>query len=184
MGNELQRILERSLKDNNTVDVESLCIIPGESAFALHCYVSVIDNSGNLFDAAVLAATSSLCSFRRPDYSIDGKQVKLYTPREKEPVPICLHYQPICVSFGLLTEDLLLLDPTEREESIMQGKISIILNAFGEMCGFHFLGGVPVSSEVLLKCVKTASAKAEEMSKVLKDALRECTVCLMKAIER
>lgn len=173
MGNELQRILERSLKDNNTVDVESLCIIPGESAFAVHCYVSIIDNNGNIFDAAILAATSSLCHFRRPDYSIDGKQVKMYEPREKEPVPICLHYQPICVSFALLNDTLLLLDPTEREESIMQGKISIILNAFGEMCGFHFLGGVPVTSETLMKCVKTASLKTSEISSILKEALRE-----------
>ena len=69
---ELQKILERSLKDNNTVDVESLCIIPGERVFSVHCYVSVIDNNGNIFDAAVLAATASLCHFRRPDYSFEG----------------------------------------------------------------------------------------------------------------
>lgn len=167
----MQRLLERSLKDNNTVDVESLCIIPGESCFAVHCYISIIDNSGNIFDAAVLASTSSLCHFRRPDYSIDGKQVKVYSPREKDPVPICLHYQPICISFGLLNDSLILADPNEREEAIIQGRISIILNAFGEMCGFHFLGGVPVSSDVLLKCVKTASVMASQISQILKDAL-------------
>ena len=88
--------------------------------FAVHCYVSVIDNNGNLFDAAVLAATSSLCSFRRPDYSIDGKQVKIYPPEEREPVPICLHYKPVCITFCVLSDTLILLDPIERDDGIMQ----------------------------------------------------------------
>lgn len=153
------------------MDVESLCIIPGERVFSVHCYVSVIDNNGNIFDAAVLAATASLCHFRRPDYSIEGKQVKIYPPEEREPVPISLHYQPICVTFCLLNDSLILLDPSEREEEIQNGSLSIILNAFGEMCGFHFLGGVPVESSALMKCVKIASVKATEISKVLKDAL-------------
>ena len=171
MDYELQRLLERSLKDNNTVDVESLCIIPGEKVFSIHCFVSVIDNNGNLFDAAVLAAVASLSSFRRPDYSIDGKQVKVYEPEKKEPVPICLHYQPICISFCILDDKTILLDPNEREEAIMQGKVSLILNAFGELCGFHFLGGIPVSTETLLQCVKIASVKAADISTILKDAL-------------
>lgn len=168
---ELQKILERSLKDNNTVDVESLCIIPRERVFSVHCYVSVIDNNGNIFDAAVLAATASLCHFRRPDYSIEGKQVKIFAPEEREPVPISLHYHPICVTFSLLDDSLILLDPTEREEEIQNGGLSIILNAFGEMCGFHFLGGIPVDAAALMKCVKIASVKATEISIVLKDAL-------------
>ena len=163
--------MERSLKNTHTVDVESLCIIPGERVFSIHCYVSVIDNSGNVFDATVLASTASLCHFRRPDYSIEGKQVRVYSPEEREPVPISLHYQPICVSFCILEDNLVLLDPTEREEEIKRGGLSIILNAFGEMCGFHFLGGVPVDSTVLMQCVKTASVKATAISKILKDAL-------------
>ena len=143
--------------------MESLCIIPGEKVFAVHCYVSVIDNNGNLFDAAVLAATSSLCSFRRPDYSIDGKQVKVYPPEEREPVPICLHYKPVCITFCVLKDDLILLDPNEREEGIMQGQVSLILNAFGELCGFHYLGGIPLDTETFMKCVKVASVKATEL---------------------
>ena len=159
------------MKDNNTVDVESLCIIPGERVFSVHCYISVIDNNGNIFDAAVLAATSSLCYFRRPDYSIDGTQVHIYEPREKEPVPICLHYQPLCISFCLLNDELVLLHPNEREEGIMEGKISLVLNAFGELCGVHFLGGVAVSQDILMRCVKIASVKVTDISKILKEAL-------------
>ena len=94
--------------------MESLCIIPGERVFSVHCVLSVIDNNGNIFDAAVLAATASLGAFRRPDYSIDGKDVHIFSPEEKEPVPLCLHYQPICVSFCSLKEDLILLDANER----------------------------------------------------------------------
>lgn len=153
------------------MDVESLCIIPGEKVFSIHCIVSVVDNSGNLFDASVLAATASLCIFRRPEYSIDGKQVKVFKPEEKEPVPICLHYQPICVSFAVMNDDTIVLDATEREEAIMQGEVSLILNAFGELCGFHFLGGIPLSTETIMKCVKIASVKATEISAMLKEAI-------------
>lgn len=164
-------MLERSLKDNNTLDVESLCIIPGEKVFSVHCYVNVMDNNGNIFDAAVLAATSSLCHFRRPDYAISGTQVRIFAPSEQEPVPLCLHYQPISISFCLLDRELLLLDPNEREEAVKEGMISLVLNAFGELCGVHFLGGLPVSESLLLRCGQIASAKATEISEVLKKAL-------------
>lgn len=170
---ELQRVLERSLKDNNTVDVESLCIIPGEKVFSVHCYVNIIDNNGNIFDAAVLAATSSLCYFRRPDYSINGTQVRIYAPNEQEPVPLCLHYQPISISFCLLDSELTLLDPNEREEAVKEGMISLVLNAFGELCGVHFLGGIPVSESLLLRCGQIASAKANDISAILKKALEK-----------
>jgi len=122
---ELQIILDRSLYNNGTVDVESLCIIPGELVFAVYCYVSVIDNNGNVGDAAVLAATASLCHFRRPDYTIEGKQVKIYTPEEKEPVPISLHFQPICITFCILDNDLILLDPPYSSD-LLDKALSII----------------------------------------------------------
>lgn len=155
------------------MDVESLCIIPGEKVFSVHCYVNIIDNNGNIFDAAVLAATSSLCYFRRPDYSINGTQVRIYAPNEQEPVPLCLHYQPISISFCLLDSELTLLDPNEREEAVKEGMISLVLNAFGELCGVHFLGGIPVSESLLLRCGQIASAKANDISAILKKALEK-----------
>ena len=66
---------------------------------------------------------------------------------------------------------MVLLDPNEREEGIMEGQISLVLNAFGELCGVHFLGGIAVSQDVLMRCVKIASVKVADISKILKEAL-------------
>jgi exosome complex component RRP45 len=61
---EVARILERTLKDSRVVDLESLCIVPEEKVWSVRVDVHVIDHDGNLVDAAVLAALTSLLHAR------------------------------------------------------------------------------------------------------------------------
>lgn len=96
--------MERCLTESNAVDLESLCIVPGEKVFKIECSVRVIDNVGNLSDACCLALISSLKHFRRPEVYVNGKETKIYSIEEREPVPLTIHHIPISLTYGLFRD--------------------------------------------------------------------------------
>lgn len=59
--NELCRLLERSIKENESIDTESLCIVGGLKVWSINCEVKLLDYAGgNAVDASILAAMSAL----------------------------------------------------------------------------------------------------------------------------
>lgn len=60
----------------------------------------VLDYDGGLVDASCASIIAALQHFRRPDVSIDGENVTIYAPAEREPVPLSLVHHPICVTFS------------------------------------------------------------------------------------
>ena len=128
---ELTRMLERSIKDSEAMDTESLCIVGGERVWQINCAVTVVDGSGgNVIDACMLSVISALKAFRKPDVSvipvalIDDENVTqtargfnldtvtgtakanvsvlVHHSNNREPLPLALHHTPITVSLGIL----------------------------------------------------------------------------------
>lgn len=67
----LQRLIERILKATRILDLESLCVVPGEQVWAVRVDLHVLQAKGSLIDALSIAAVASLYDFRRPDVSVD-----------------------------------------------------------------------------------------------------------------
>jgi exosome complex RNA-binding protein Rrp42 (RNase PH superfamily) len=68
---QLSRLLDRSIRESDSIDTESLCIVSGEKVWLISCDVRVIDYSGgNVVDAALFAAMSAFKAFRKPEVSI------------------------------------------------------------------------------------------------------------------
>eukprot|EP00607_Mallomonas_marina_P007567 CAMPEP_0182418828 /NCGR_PEP_ID=MMETSP1167-20130531/3212_1 /TAXON_ID=2988 /ORGANISM="Mallomonas Sp, Strain CCMP3275" /LENGTH=390 /DNA_ID=CAMNT_0024593257 /DNA_START=33 /DNA_END=1202 /DNA_ORIENTATION=- len=68
---DLIRHLERSIRDSDSLDTESLCIISGESVWSIRCDVRVLDYQGNALDGVCLATMSALRAFRKPEVSLE-----------------------------------------------------------------------------------------------------------------
>ena len=56
---ELARVVDRGIRESGMVDVEALCITPGEEVWMCYIDIYAIDHDGNLFDAANLAAVAA-----------------------------------------------------------------------------------------------------------------------------
>ena len=68
---QLSRLLDRSIRESDAIDTESLCIISGEKVWLISCDVRVLDFSGgNIVDTALLAAMSAFKAFRKPEVSV------------------------------------------------------------------------------------------------------------------
>ena len=57
---ELGRVVDRGIRDSGCIDVDALCIIPGEKAWQVILDLFAISDDGNLFDAFALAGITAL----------------------------------------------------------------------------------------------------------------------------
>jgi 3' exoribonuclease family, domain 2 len=68
---------------------------------------------------------------------------------------------------------MFVVDPSWKEEQVMDGCMTVTLNAFREICAVQKAGGVPISVSTLLECNRVAAVKAKELLQVVKRALGE-----------
>ena len=76
---ELNRLLERNIRQSNFLDVESLCIRAGEKVLNIRVDVNVLNHDGNILDCANIAIICALYHYRLPDVSVDGDQIRIVT---------------------------------------------------------------------------------------------------------
>nr|XP_040042533.1 exosome complex component RRP45 isoform X1 [Gasterosteus aculeatus aculeatus] len=168
----LNRQLERCLRNSKCIDTESLCVVSGEKVWKIRVDVHVLNHDGNLMDVASIAAITALCHFRRPDVSIQGDEVTVYSPEERDPIPLSIYHMPISVSFSFFQQGTyLLVDPCEREERVMDGLLMIAMNKHREICSIQSSGGIMLLKEQVMRCSKIASVKVSEITELLIKAL-------------
>ena len=195
-------MLERQIRDARAVDTEALCVIPGVAVWALRVDVTVMNDDGNLVDACGLAAMAALLHFRRPDVTVgEGGAVIVHPLSSHAPSPLGIHHVPVPVTFGLFEEEgtpgsgsssdsnadghgtvVVALDPTGREALVSPSRVTLVMNAHGELCGVHKLGGVAVPSAALVACVKVAAEKAAAAVSVMRAAAGAADAVALAAV--
>ncbi|XP_054028728.1 exosome complex component RRP45 [Dryobates pubescens] len=168
----VNRLIERCLRNSKCIDTESLCVVAGEKVWQIRLDLHLLNHDGNIIDAASIAGIVALCHFRRPDVSVQGEEVTVYTPEERDPVPLSIHHMPICVSFAFFQQGTyLLVDPSEREERVMDGVLVIAMNKHQEICTIQSSGGIMLVKDQVLRCSKITAVKVAEMTELIQKAL-------------
>ncbi|XP_023745981.1 exosome complex component RRP45A isoform X2 [Lactuca sativa] len=181
---ELGRIIDRGLRsfpfiktcrESRAVDTESLCVISGKLVWSIRIDLHIIDNGGNLVDAANIAALAALSTFRRPECTFggeDGQQLIIHPPDVREPLPLIIHHLPIAVTFGFIgKENTMVIDPTHYEEAVMGGSMTATLNTNGDVCAIQKAGGEGVPHSVIMQCLRIASVKAADITNKIKNSV-------------
>ncbi|XP_058225924.1 exosome complex component RRP45A-like isoform X1 [Rhododendron vialii] len=172
---ELARIIDRGLRESRAVDMESLCVIAGKLVWAIRVDLHILDNGGNLVDAANIAALAALSTFRRPEFTLGGEggqEVIIHPPEVREPLPLVIHHFPIAVTFGFFGDDnIVVIDPTHKEESVMGGRMIATLNTNGDICAIQKAGRVAIMHTVIMQCLRIASVKAGDITSKIKNAV-------------
>ncbi|KAK3322140.1 ribosomal protein S5 domain 2-type protein [Apodospora peruviana] len=171
----LSRLLEKTVRRSGALDTESLCLVAGQKCWSVRVDVHVLSHDGNVIDASCLAVVAALRHFRKSDTSMEGGVLTVYTPAEREPVPLGWLHSPFCVTWSFFGDEgeTAVLDATRAEEQIRVGSCTISLNRHGEICQIAKLGGTPVEAVALLQCTSLALTKVKEFSTVLDRKLAE-----------
>lgn len=160
--------MEKAIRRSNAIDTESLCIVAGAKCWAVRADVHVLDFDGGLVDASCVAIMAALQHFRRPDVSVDGEMVTIYTLAERVPVPLSIMHLPICVTFSFFhAGEVVLIDASLREEQAREAEMTVTMNQHGEVCQIAKLGGVPVDAMLLLNCSSVALTKVKEITNLI-----------------
>ncbi|OAY79401.1 Protein ECERIFERUM 7 [Ananas comosus] len=172
---ELGRVIDRGLRESRAVDMESLCVVAGKSVWAIRVDLHILDNGGNLIDAANIAALAALLTFRRPECTVggdNGQEVVVHDPEVREPLPLTMHHLPVAVTFAYFGEGgIMVIDPSYKEEAVMGGRMTATINSNGDVCAIQKAGGEGVVSSVIMQCLRIASVKAADITSKIKNAV-------------
>ena len=153
---ELARVVDRGIRESGMVDVEALCIVPGEEVWMCFVDIYAINHDGNLFDAANLAAVCAL-----KNATIPGEQ---YGKGENKPLPITC--TPISITECKLGNHLI-VDPNFDEEQISSARLTVTTDDNGNFRAMQKGGRGSITLEELSQCLDRAVEKGIEIRKII-----------------
>lgn len=159
---ELARIVDRGIRESKTIEMEKLVIAPGEKVRSVFIDIYIVDNQGNLLDAAALAALTAILNTRMPKLDAEGKIVRGdYEGR----LPVV--HKPVTISVCKIG-DKLFLDPMKEEESVIDAKLSIAVREDDKICAIQKQGSKGIEFDILKRMVDMAIEKSKELRKLVK----------------
>lgn len=170
----IAQLLQRVVADAAAIDLEALTVQRGRWSWVLRLDIHVLSHSGNLTDCALLATAASLCAFRLPQTEISSSgEVVVFTPEEREPLPLTVQHVPIAVSFALFAAgEVAVTDPGREESAAAEGSMTIVATEHGELCGVHKVEGCAAAPDVIMRCVRLAVSGVPDVAKDVREALR------------
>jgi exosome complex component RRP42 len=119
---ELARVVDRGIRESELIEVDKLCIEPGEKVWMVFIDIHILDFDGNLFDAASLASLAALLTTNVPAERFDLG----------EDYPLPLKEPPIsCTSVKY--NGVVVMDPSLDEEEIAEARLTVATDINGHL---------------------------------------------------
>ncbi len=158
---EFARVVDRGIRAAGVVDTSAL-FIEEDKVWSVFVDVYVLNYAGNLFDAAALGAVSALHSTRMPKYEDEKviREGRLGMLKVNNTVTSCTY-----AKIG----NKLLLDPSEAEESIMDGRLTIANDEKFIRAMQKGLSG-PFSAKEVEELIEMSFDKSKELRRIIGQA--------------
>lgn len=111
---ELARVVDRGIRESEMIDMNALCITPGEEVWINFLDIYVLDYDGNLFDACFLGAVAALKTTTVPASRFD----------KGDDFPMPIQRIPISCT-AVRIENSILFDPTLDEEKVAAARLTV-----------------------------------------------------------
>ena len=157
---ELARIVDRGIRESESIELNKLCIEPGEKVWGTFIDIHIINHRGNLLDCSALASFVALLHTKIPKLE-DNKIVRGEYERA---LPIV--HKPINITVCKVS-DKFLLDPTFEEEKILDSKLSICLREDDKICSLQKQGSKEFTLEDVERMIDIAMKKSKEIRKLV-----------------
>ena len=154
---ELARVTDRGIREAKAIDMKKLCITPGEKAWFVIIDIVTINDAGNLFDAAGLAALTALKAAKFPAVDEETGAID-YKHKTKESLPILK--EPLPVTIYKIGGNLI-ADPTVEEEHAYDARLTVASDEKGTISALQKGGDAPLTIEEISKMVEIALEKAK-----------------------
>lgn len=161
---ELARVVDRGLRESKALDFKKLCIKEGEKVWLVFIDIYPINDAGNLFDAAALAAFAAIKNAKFPGYDEETGKIKY---DEKTDKPLMVEHIPMACTV-LKIGDKLIVDPTRNEEPEADARLTVVSKEDNGLCAMQKGGHKPLSTEDLMQMAELSLSKTNELRKGFK----------------
>lgn len=165
---ELARLVDRSIRESEFIDLKKLCVKKGELVWAVFLDIYPINDDGNLIDASAIAAAAALKNAFFPSVKEEKVQYGELTTKK-----LPLKAMPVMLTFHKIG-DKFILDPTVAEEEASKARLTVAMT-FDKEVYIHALqkaGAEPLDEEEITKLLDIALKEGkkifENISKQLK----------------
>jgi exosome complex component RRP42 len=128
---ELARVIDRGIRESGFIDFKGLCIKEGEKVWQVFLDIVAINDDGNLFDAAGLAALIALGQARMPVYN--EKEDKVEHALTKDPLPLDKEALSFNTTFHKIGNQIV-VDPSVEEQAVSDYRLSIAIGEGNKKC--------------------------------------------------
>jgi len=118
---ELARIVDRGIRESEVIDLDKLCVVPGEKVWSVMIDIYPINDAGNLIDASFMAVMAALKTAVFP--KVEEKIKVQYGEFSDKKLPLKEEY-PLNITFHKLGASLL-VDPLTEEEEASETRLSM-----------------------------------------------------------
>lgn len=167
-GVELARVVDRGIRESEAVDLEELCIEPGEKVLTLFMDAHVLNDDGNLIDAASLAAMAALKTGYIPEYDEETDTLN----REEKARDVPLQEEPITITAHKVNGEIV-WDTSGEEEDARAARLTVSLNEHGNVVAMQKGETDPFTQEEIMDIVEKAEDKTEDLREQLEAATGE-----------
>ncbi len=160
---EMSRVVDRAIRESKSLNFKKLCIREGELMWTVLIDIYPINDEGNLFDAASLAAIAALKDAKFPKL---GKDDKIdYNERTNKKLPL---EREVMACTILKVGNNFVVDPAVEEENAADARLSVGVLEDGTLCSLQKGDDVSLSIEEIDNMVELAVKKTKELRKALK----------------
>jgi len=159
---ELSRVVDRGIRESGALDMKKLCIKEGEKIWMVLIDIYIMNDAGNLQDAAALAALAALSNAKFPAYDLETDKINY---KERKGV-LPLVKMPVECSLGKVGE-YIIVDPLAEEEGLLDARLTVA--SIGKVVSALQKGGSgTLSVDDIDKMLKLAIEKNAANLKVVK----------------
>lgn len=170
----ISRIVDRGIRESEVIQMDKLCVTPGEKVWAVLIDIYPVNDAGNLIDASALAAMAALKTAVFPEIEKVGEKFKVkYGEFTKKNLPLSEEY-PLTLTFHKIGKSFV-LDPTTEEEEASEAKLSMSLSVSKKDEHIHAMqkdGVAVISNEEVDLMMEEASKEVRKLIDALEKSLK------------
>ncbi|MFB6208991.1 MAG: exosome complex protein Rrp42 [Candidatus Nanohaloarchaea archaeon] len=167
-GVELARVVDRGIRESEAIDLESLCIEPGEKVMTVFIDAHILNDDGSLIDACSLAAMTALMTGTLPEY--DEETDTLNRDNRERDIP--LQEEPFTVTAHRINREIV-WDTTGEEEEAQGARLTVSINEHGNVVAMQKGGTAPLTQEEVMQIVEEAEEKTGKLRQKVEEATSE-----------
>ena len=157
------------IKSSQFILPEDLCIEENKLCWALYADLMCLDYDGNILDACCIALLAALKNTQLPIVESNEDTGLIETDINRHQ-GLKLYASPVCTTFAVFDDTVILVDPTQEEEAIVTGNVTVVTSA-ENVYMIHKPGGSPLTQKQMQDCIQRAQKHATEVTRLIDETV-------------